>query len=208
MLAFSDAPGVADEWTFLRPYLAHGTLPSGLVTSTAAAVFLLLLLTLSYITILREYYRSTRLANPLADPTNSGSQTSARGRRPSPTRKLSRPPSAARLSSPSAFRLLFLTKTDSGRPHEKTFAVVWLITFGAVASSSQALVHSVQVALSLADGLVGSTELVLSVAVLGALLVPTAYLLRPVRMRRVTKALRQAKTPRQRFEGALTRLKV
>ncbi|KAL8283288.1 hypothetical protein RQP46_005698 [Phenoliferia psychrophenolica] len=140
VLANSNFPGVADEWTFLRPFLRSGTFPSGLVSSTAASLFVLLLLAICW------------------------SAISSFG---------------CRASSVSIARAQQITL--QGSLAFSTFAVVWILLFGALAASSSALAHDVEVPRTLADGLAQSTELVLSVAVLAAIL--------------------RAKTPRQRFEA-------
>ncbi|KAK4706055.1 hypothetical protein P7C70_g147, partial [Phenoliferia sp. Uapishka_3] len=82
-----------------------------------------------------------------------------------------------------------------------SFSATWTLLYGALVASSFTVAHDsgVAVARSLADAIAMASELLLSVAVLASLALPSIYLLRPMKRWRAWIAFRNAKTPRQRF---------
>jgi hypothetical protein len=81
--------------------------------------------------------------------------------------------------------------------------VIGLATSGALLYAFGALSRGTRVSETVADGYAYITILVLAIIIILSATYPALLVLQPLRLRRVLRAERAAKTPRQRFRGTI-----
>ncbi|PFH52339.1 hypothetical protein AMATHDRAFT_79843 [Amanita thiersii Skay4041] len=80
-------------------------------------------------------------------------------------------------------------------------ATIWLVTVSALIFSLQAFSNGVNEVLSVANGAISASVLLLAIVIVLAFVSPAILLLQPLHVWGVTRALREAVTPRQRFRA-------